>query len=134
MLAYGRRPPSASVVHLDTFRDLCLSHPFVTESLPFGPTALVSKVGGKMFALLSLDEVEATANLKCEPEEAVELRERYAGVAPGYHMNKRHWNTVTLASDVPDAEIRAMVAASYALVVAGLPRAAREALAAGRAP
>ena len=124
-------------MRLDTFRDACLALPFVTESLPFGPTALVFKVGGKMFALLSLDDVEATAtgaavgkaNLKCDPEEAVELRERYAGVAPGYHMNKRHWNTVTLASDVPDAEIRAMVAASYALVVGGLPRAARAALA-----
>jgi len=121
-------------MRLDTFRDLCLVQPFATEGQPFGPTVLVFKVGGKMFALLSLDAVEATANLKCDPEQAVDLRERYAGVAPGYHMNKQHWNTVTLASDVPDAEIRAMVEASYALVVASLPRAAREALAAGREP
>ena len=121
-------------MRLDTFRDVCLAQPFATESLPFGPTALVFKVAGKMFALLGLDAVETTANLKCDPEEAVDLRERYAGVAPGYHMNKQHWNTVTLASDVPDDEIRDMVGASYALVVASLPRRTREALAGGRDP
>ena len=121
-------------MRLDTFRDLCLAQPFATESLPFGPAALVFKVAGKMFALLSLDDVDATANLKCDPEQAVEWRERYAGVAPGYHMNKRHWNTVELASDVADDDIRQMVADAYALVVAGLPRRHRDALAEGREP
>lgn len=121
-------------MRLDTFRDLCLAQPCATEGLPFGPTALVFKVGGKMFALLELDAIEATANLKCDPEQAVELRERYAGVGPGYHMNKTHWNTVTLASDVPDDEIGDMLRASYALVAAGLPRRMRSALASGRDP
>ena len=121
-------------MRLDTFRDLCLGQPFATESLPFGPTTLVFKVAGKVFALMGLDAVETSANLKCDPERAVDLRERYAGVVPGYHMNKRHWNTVRLASDVPDDEIREMIGHAYELVVAGLPRRDREALAQGRDP
>ena len=104
-----------------------LALPGATEDLPFGPDTLVFRVGHKMFALLALDG--NTVNLKCDPEEAVGLRERYADVAPGYHMNKAHWNTVGLQGDVPAAEIRAMAATSYALVRASLPRAVRDALA-----
>ena len=114
-------------MHLDAFRDHVLALPDATEDQPFGPDKLVFRVGRKMFALLSLDE--ATVNLKCDPEKAVALRERYADVRPGYHMNKTHWNTVGLRGDVPAAEIRAMADASYALVRGGLPRAIRDGLA-----
>ena len=113
-------------MHLDDFRDHALALPGVTEDQPFGPDTLVFRVGPKIFALLGLDG--DTVNLKCDPEEAVALRERYADVVPGYHMNKTHWNTVGLQGDVPAAEIRAMAEASYALVRASLPRAVRDAL------
>ena len=113
-------------MHLDAFRDHALALPGATEDLPFGPDTLVFRVGGKIFALLALDA--ATVNLKCDPEAAVELRERYADVQPGYHMNKQHWNTVALQGDVPASEIRAMTAAAYGLVRAGLTRAAQAAL------
>jgi predicted DNA-binding protein (MmcQ/YjbR family) len=119
-------------MHLDTFRDVALALPGTTEDLPFGPGTLVFRVGGKIFALLALDAPEPTANLKCDPERAVELREQYAGVRPGYHMNKRHWNTVALRADVPGDVLRDLVGHAYALVRAGLPRAAREAI--GPAP
>lgn len=116
-------------MRLDTFRELCLGLPFATEDLPFGPDTLVFRVAGKIFALLSLDDVAPSANLKCDPEQALEWRERYDGVVPGYHMNKRHWNTVSLSSDVPDADLRQMVADAYALVVAALPKRQRDVLA-----
>lgn len=115
-------------VHLDTFRDYALSLPSATEDQPFGPDALVFKVGGKMFARLSLGDTEARVTLKCDPERALELREQYDGVAPGYHMSKRHWNTVTLQSDVPGEAVRDLTDHSYALVRAGLTRAMRETL------
>jgi predicted DNA-binding protein (MmcQ/YjbR family) len=115
-------------MHLDTFRDHALALPGVTEDLPFGPGTLVFRVGGKIFALLSLDAPEPTVNLKCDPERAVELRETYEGVRPGYHMNKRHWNTVDLRGDVPGDVLRDLADHAYALVRAGLPKAAREAL------
>ena len=113
-------------MHLDAFRDHALGLAGVTEDQPFGPDTLVFRVGRKIFALLALDA--GRVNLKCEPEAAVALRERYADVEPGYHMNKTHWNTVGLQGDVPAAEIRAMADASYALVRASLPRATRDAL------
>ncbi len=113
-------------MHLDAFRDHALALPGVTEDQPFGPDFLVFRVGPKIFALLALDDDRV--NLKCDPEEAVELRERYADVVPGYHMNKTHWNTVGLQGDVPAAEIRAMAEASYGLVRATLTKADRAAL------
>ena len=115
-------------MHLDTFRDHALALPGATEDLPFGPGTLVFRVGGKIFALLALDAPEPSVNLKCDPERAVEAREQYDGVRPGYHMNKTHWNTVDLQSDVPAAAIRDFTDHAYALVRAGLPKAAREAL------
>ncbi len=99
-----------------TFREYCLAKPDATESTPFGPDNLVFKVGGKMFALLAIDEIPPTANLKCDPDRALELRDRYEDVRPGYHMNKRHWNTVVLQGAIPDRELRAMIDHSYALV------------------
>ena len=116
----------------DAFRQFCLSQPGVTESSPFGPDNLVFKVSGKMFALLALDEIPVAANLKCDPDRALELRDRYEEVTPGYHMNKRHWNTVQLVGGIPDAEIRQMIDHSYGLVLQGLPRAERERLASAR--
>ncbi|HKR53070.1 MAG TPA: MmcQ/YjbR family DNA-binding protein [Chthoniobacterales bacterium] len=107
------------------FREYCLYKPNTSEGMPFGETVLVFKVVGKMFALMSLDEVPATANLKCDPDLALELRDRYEQVRPGYHMNKKHWNTVEIDSGIPEAELRWMIDHSYDLVVQSLPRANR---------
>ncbi len=107
---------------LEVFRNYCLTKPDSTESTPFGDDALVFKVGGKMFALAALEEVPPRVNLKCDPDLALELRDRYAEVQPGYHMNKKHWNTVELSGVIPDAELRRMIDHSYALVVARLPQ------------
>jgi predicted DNA-binding protein (MmcQ/YjbR family) len=98
----------------------------VEETTPFGPDHIVFKVAGKMFALAALDEVPSAVNLKCDPDFALELRDRYEQVRPGYHMNKKHWNTVVLDGVIPDQEIRAMIDQSYNLVVKSLPRRQRE--------
>ena len=87
------------------------------------------KVGGKMFALVPLSEEPGSVNLKCDPARALELREAYAGIRPGYHQNKRHWNTVELDGSVEDDVVRGLIADSYDLVVAGLPRSIRAGLA-----
>jgi len=107
---------------LAKFREYCLSKPQTTEGTPFGPDVVVFKVGGKMFALASLDEVPATANLKCDPDLALELRDRYEQVTPGYHMNKKHWNTVEIESGIQDIELRKMIDHSYELVVKRLSK------------
>ncbi len=107
---------------LETFREHCLSKIAATESMPFGEDVLVFKVAGKMFALAALDEIPATANLKCDPDLALELRDRYEQVRPGYHMNKKHWNTVELCGEIPDSDLRKMVDHSYELVVKSLPK------------
>ena len=108
---------------LAQFREYCLNKPGATESTPFGSDVLVFKVGGKMFALAALDEVPTTVNLKCDPDLALDLRDRYEQVRPGYHMNKKHWNTVEIDSGMPDAELRKMIDHSYELVVKRLPDA-----------
>ncbi|MET9496977.1 MmcQ/YjbR family DNA-binding protein [Streptomyces sp. NPDC006552] len=109
----------------DELRALCLSFNAAVEDFPFTPETSVFKVLGKMFALSSLDGRPLTVNLKCDPEDAVRLREEYPGVVvPGWHMNKRHWNTVTVG-ELPAAFVRELVEDSYDLVVAGLPRAER---------
>lgn len=113
---------------LELFREYCLSKPGATEDMPFGEDVIVFRVGGKMFALASLDEIPATANLKCDPDLALELRDRYEQVQPGYHMNKKHWNTVEIDSGIPDAELRKMIDHSYELVVRSLPKTRREKL------
>lgn len=118
---------------LADFREYCLAKPGATEGTPFGGTVLVFKVGGKMFALVSLDEIPTTANLKCDPDLALELRDRFEQVRPGYHMNKKHWNTVELESGVPDAELRKMIDHSYELVVRQLPKSKSKRQGSGRA-
>jgi len=107
---------------LGEFREYCLTKPRAREETPFGPDVLVFKVGGKMFALAALDEVPTTVNLKCEPDLALDLRDRYEQVSPGYHMNKKHWNTVEIASGIPDVELRKMIDHSYELVTRSLPK------------
>jgi predicted DNA-binding protein (MmcQ/YjbR family) len=110
---------------IEQFREYCLNKSGATEGTPFGEDTLVFKVGGKMFALAALDEVPAKVNLKCDPDLALELRDRYEQVRPGYHMNKKHWNTVEIDSGIPDAELRKMIDHSYDLVVKSLPKMAR---------
>ena len=107
-------------------RTLCLSFNAAVEDFPFNPETSVFKVGGKLFALSTLDRRPLTVNLKCDPEDAVRLRAEHPGlIVPGYHMNKRHWNTVTADGSLPDRLVRELVEDSYDLVVAGLPRAER---------
>jgi predicted DNA-binding protein (MmcQ/YjbR family) len=100
----------------------------VVEEQPFGPSVDVLKVGGKIFAILSPESSPEAISLKCDPELAMELREQYAAVAPGYHLNKRLWNTVSLDGSIPDDEVIQMVTHSYEQVVKGLPKAVRQAL------
>jgi predicted DNA-binding protein (MmcQ/YjbR family) len=108
----------------------CLGLPAAEETYPFGDEVAVIKVGGKMFALVSLGG-EPVVNLKCDPARALELREAYAGIRPGYHQDKRHWNSVDLDGSVEGDVVRGLVEDSYDLVVAKLPRAVRETLTRG---
>lgn len=109
-------------------RAWCLARPGATEEFPFGEQTSVFKVSGKLFALSALASEPLQVSLKCEPEIADRLRADHAAIVPGYHLNKRHWNTVTLDGSLPDAMIYEMLEDSYDLVVAGLPRATRDAL------
>ncbi|MDI1452992.1 MULTISPECIES: MmcQ/YjbR family DNA-binding protein [unclassified Streptomyces] len=107
-------------------RAFCLSFDAVVEDFPFNPETSVFKVLGKMFALTNLGARPLTVNLKCDPEDAVRLRAEHEGlIVPGRHMNKRHWNTVTVDAGLPDRQVRELIEDSYDLVVAGLPRAER---------
>lgn len=115
-------------MNIEEFRDFCLALPGTTEETPFGPDTLVFKVGGKLFALTDL-RTFASINLKCEPEQAAELRERYDYVLPGFHMNKKHWNTVLIGTGATAAQLRGWIQHSYQLVVAALPKALRAELA-----
>ena len=107
---------------LAQFREYCLGKADAIEDLPFGPDVLVFKVGGKMFALAALDEMPTTVNLKCDPDLALDLRDRYEQVTPGYHMNKKHWNTVEIETGIPDGDLRKMIDHSYDLVANSLPK------------
>jgi predicted DNA-binding protein (MmcQ/YjbR family) len=109
-------------------RAFCLSLAGAEETFPFGPETSVFKVGGKMFALSQLRRSPLQVSLKCEPALAEQLRATHAAVTPGYHLNKRHWNTVALDGSVPEREVKDMIEDSYDLVVARLPRSSRLAL------
>ena len=102
-------------MNIEEFREYCLTLKGVTEEFPFGGEVLVYKVMGKMFALTVLN-TDFTINLKCDPELAIELREEFSAVTPGYHMNKKHWNTVLLDGSVPDKEVFSWIDHSYDLI------------------
>lgn len=101
---------------IDQLREYALAKPNTEETLPFGPDVLVMKVSDKVFLLISLDTVPVQFNVKCDPERAIELREQYASILPGYHMNKQHWNTIILDGSVPMKLVRELIDHSYELV------------------
>jgi predicted DNA-binding protein (MmcQ/YjbR family) len=109
----------------EELRERCLALPGSTEEFPFGDEVSVFKVGGKMFAASHLDAEPLQISVKCEPELAVQLRADHPAVAPGYHLNKRHWNTITIDGSLPDQIVADMLADSYHLVVESLPKARR---------
>jgi predicted DNA-binding protein (MmcQ/YjbR family) len=114
-----------AAVDRDELLALLSGMPGAIEDYPFGDEVAVFKVGGKMFALVSLDGEPGVVNLKCDPALALQLREQYAAVRPGYHQNKRHWNSVDLDGSLDAEELRGMVQHSYDLVVASLPKTSR---------
>jgi predicted DNA-binding protein (MmcQ/YjbR family) len=112
---------------IEFYRTYCLSKNGVTEDFPFDENVLVFRVGGKIFSLCDVNEF-VSINLKCDPEKAVEYREKYHGVRPGYHMNKKHWNTIETSGDVPRKVLLELVDHSYDLVFSSLPKKQRESL------
>jgi predicted DNA-binding protein (MmcQ/YjbR family) len=107
---------------IEFIREYAFKKDSVTEGFPFDDITLVFKVSGKIFMLLNLDDDPLELNLKCDPELAVELRERYEAVRPGYHMNKKHWNTVVIDGTISPKEILKMIDHSYDMVVKSLPK------------
>jgi predicted DNA-binding protein (MmcQ/YjbR family) len=107
-------------------RAWCLAQVGALEDFPFGPEHSVFKVAGKMFALSALDRTPLEVSVKCEPEVAVQLRASYAAIRPGYHLNKRHWNTITLDGSLTDRVVRDLIEDSFDLVVGALPKRTRE--------
>jgi predicted DNA-binding protein (MmcQ/YjbR family) len=103
-------------MNIENLREYCLSKPGVEETLPFGPDTLVYKVADKMFLLTSLDEERLSFNVKCDPDRAIELREQYTCVQPGYHMNKKHWNTIIVDGSVSSKQLKEWIDHSYDLV------------------
>lgn len=114
-------------MNIEDFRSYCISKKGVSEDFPFDENTLVFKVMGKMFALADVEAFDSI-NLKCDPEKAVELRELYPAVTPGYHMNKKHWNTVILDSSLTDSLIYNWIDESYSLVVKGLTKTEKNTL------
>ena len=117
-------------MNIEEYRAHCLKKKATTEGFPFDDVVLAFKVAGKVFALTNV-EVFESINLKCDPEKAIELRETYNGVQPGYHMNKKHWNTVRVDSDVPDELLYELIDHSYELVVQSLTKKIRNEYALG---
>ncbi len=115
-------------MNIEEFRAFCLDKPMVTEEFPFDEVTLVFKVCGKIFALTGLDHLEFSVNLKCDPERALELREQYDSIRPGFHMHKKHWNTVIVDGSFSDELFVDLINHSYDMVVRGLPKKLREKL------
>jgi len=115
-------------MNIEEVRNHCLSKKGVTEDFPFDDVSLVMKVGGKMFALIPLDAVEKRIALKCDPEYAMELREKYDAVRPAWHFNKKHWNDVFLNGSIPDAEIKSWIDHSYDTVLKGMSKKMQESI------
>ena len=103
-------------MHIEDFRTYCLKKPGVDEAFPFGEDTLVLRVKGKIFAITGLDQEDFRVNLKCDPQYAIELRDRYTQIIPGWHMNKKHWNTVYFEEGLPDDLLRSLIDHSYDLV------------------
>ena len=115
-------------MNVEEIRDYCLSKKAVTESTPFDDVTLVFKVAGKMFAMIPLDETRLSITLKCDPEKAVALREKYPAVNPGYHTSKKHWNTISIDGSVDRLLILEWIDHSWDMVVKGLTKKQRELL------
>ncbi len=115
-------------MNIEDYREFCLGLKGVTEDFPFDEQTLVFKVMGKMFSLADVDDFESI-NLKCDPDKALEMREQFPGVKPGYHVNKKHWNTVMVNAGIPDTLLKQWTRDSYDLVVAGLSRKLKDELA-----
>ena len=113
-------------MNIESLQQYCLAKKGVTEETPFGPDNLVYKVGGKMFLLASLDTIPLRFNVKCDPEEAVQLRDAYSCVLPGYHMSKKHWNTIVADGSVADKLLQQWIDASYTLVFDSLPNKTKQ--------
>ncbi len=113
-------------MNIESLRDYCLSKPAAEETLPFGPDTLVYKVAGKVFLLTGLDEEQLSFNVKCDPDRAIELREEFSCVLPGYHMNKKHWNTIVVDGSVSTKQLKEWIDHSYELVVGSLPKKLRD--------
>lgn len=116
-----------AAMNIEELREYCLSLPQVTEDMPFDDETLVFKVGGRMFCFASLTG-DLKMNLKCDPDEAIEIRETFPGVTPGFHMNKNHWNTVSVDGSISDSMLQVWILRSYKLVVAKLTKAERSSL------
>ena len=114
-------------MNIEEYRDYCLSKKGVTESFPFDESTLVFKVGGKMFALSGITNF-SHINLKCDPQKSLDLREKYVGIIPGFHMNKKHWNSVATNEGVPDKIIIELIDHSYNLVYQKLPKKIKESI------
>ena len=121
-------------VNATELRAWCLQLTGASEEFPFGPELSVFKVAGKMFAVSALDDTRLGVSLKCEPELAVALRNSYPAIRPGYHLNKRHWNTITVDGTLPDQLVRDLIEDSYDLVVSARPKRVRDQLGWGPTP
>jgi len=113
-------------MNIEQIREHCLKKKGVTEEFPFDEETLVFKVAGKIFLLASLEAIPLQINIKCDPEKAIELREEYDSVLPGYHMNKKHWNTIIIDGTVPTSNLFEWIDDSYSLVIAGLKKSERK--------
>ena len=113
-------------MNIETLREYCLSKKAVTEDFPFGEDTLVFRVLNKIFLLISLSSNPLQFNAKCDPDKAIELRDQYDAVQPGYHMNKKHWNTIIMNGSLSNAQLKEMIDDSYNLIVQSLPKKERE--------
>src|ERR1700757_894830 len=113
-------------MNIEELREYCIAKPHVEETFPFDEETLVFKVGGKMFLLVGINETPVQFNVKCDPEKAIELREQYTFVQPGYHMSKKHWNTVVCEKGASKKLLKEWIDDSYNLVIESLPKKDRE--------
>lgn len=115
-------------MNIEELREYCLSLKNAEEAMPFGPNTLIFRVGGKIFLLVGLDTSPLQFNVKCDPEKAIESREHYACVIPGYHMSKKHWNTIIINGTAPENLVHQWITDSYNLVISGLSKAEQKRL------